>query len=107
MMLKSLLITILASTLFNSSEVVLALPGSTQTVVYPTIKRAKIIRPVQQPSSAKLSSQISQSPSSRRCFQVDPNSKMYIRDRQGGNVYYPTNTPSSYARTMTRYQRCN
>jgi hypothetical protein len=106
-MLKSLLITILAGTLFNPSEIVLALPGSTQTVIYPTIKRSTIIHPVQRPSSTKFSLRTSQSSSHHRCFQIDADSKMYIRDQQGGNVYYPPNNPSSYTRTMTKHQRCN
>jgi hypothetical protein len=107
----------------GSAPLVLALPclaqtfRSTATIVRPSIIRPvssrslrstpTIVRPVSFRSTTNFSSQIGAARSSNSCYQVDANSKIYIRHKGGGSRYYPNNNSSSYAQATTAHPRCD
>lgn len=112
----------------GSAPLVLALPclaqtfRSTATIVRPimvrsvssrsfrstqTIVRPSIVRPVSSRSTSNLGSQIGAARSSNSCYQVDANSKIYIRHKGGGIRHYPNNNSSSYIRATTAHPRCD
>jgi hypothetical protein len=85
-----------------------ALPCLAQTVIQATVINPTIVTPVANISPTNFNSQAtSRSQSSHSCFQVDANSKIFVRDTLSGIRYYPTNSSSSYAKIMKDYPRCD
>ncbi len=83
------------------------LPCSAQTIIRTNVQRPKIVRPATRLSSTNFSSKTGISQSSRSCFQIDANSRMYVRDNNGGIRYYAANNSSSYSNIMSKTRRCN
>jgi hypothetical protein len=109
MMPKSLLtiVKLIGAISIGSATVIFALPCLAQTVKYTTIVRPKVIRPVSYPSSTNFNSRVGTTQPRNACFQVDANSRMYVRNKGGGIRYYPNNNPNSYSRAIVGYSRCN
>jgi hypothetical protein len=91
----------------NSIALISGLPCLAQTAIYTTIQRPTVISPSVDASQTNFNSTSNIPTSSHECFQVDANSRIYVRDKSGSIHYYPTNSPSSYASAMTGRSRCN
>jgi hypothetical protein len=104
---KSLLLTIgLTGTAFIGSTAVLSiLPCLAQTAIYSNVQSPTIVLPITNQSSIDLNSPAT-SQSNNLCFQVDENSKIYVRKKSGGNRYYQGNS-SSDRNEMMKYPRCD
>jgi hypothetical protein len=98
---------VIRTILISCAVISSTLPGLAQTTIRTTVKRPTIVYPVRQKSPTNFNSRASISQSSSACFQVDANSKIYVRSKSGGIRYYPTNSSSSYARTIMGYSHCN
>jgi hypothetical protein len=92
--------------LTGTIAIVPTLPSLAQTSRYTTVKSPTIVRPITNRSSANFNSKVG-SQSRTACFQVDANSKIYVRNNRGGIRYYPGNNPSSYTQASIAYPRCN
>jgi hypothetical protein len=109
-MISRLLTTIKLITAISlgSAPLMLALPCFSQTLrSTATIVRPRIVRPISSRSTINLGSQIGTARSSNSCYQVDANSKMYVRNKGGGSRYYLNNNSSSYTQAKIVHSRCN
>jgi hypothetical protein len=110
MMFKSLITAVKligAATSIYSAMIILPLPCFAQTVKYTTIVRPRVIRPISYQNSTNFTSRVGTTQSRNACFQVDANSRIYVRNISGGIRYYPNNNPSSYSQAIVGYSRCN
>jgi hypothetical protein len=105
MMPKSLLTTVklIGAVSIGSNTIMLALPCVAQTmIISPTIINPITSESTSSPSTNSIDS-VKTSQSNKLCYQVDENSKIYIRYRSGGSRYYLANNSQA---TMT-YPRCD
>ncbi len=85
------------------------LPGSAQTVIKPTIQRPTIVRQVTHPSArhAAPTKTSRTSHSTSYCFQIDADSRMYVRAKNGSSRTYVTDGSINHNRTTKRLSRCD
>lgn len=87
----------------GSTMIAVALPCLAQTTIYSTIVRPNQSEPTSSPSTNNIDSQAQTSQSNKLCYQVDENSKIYIRYKSGGGRYYPENN----SQAAMKYPRCD
>jgi hypothetical protein len=85
------------------------LPGLAQTVIKPTIQRPTIVRQVTHPSArhAAPTKTSRTSHSTSYCFQIDADSRMYVRAKNGSGRTYVADGSINSNRTMKRLSRCD
>jgi hypothetical protein len=93
----------------GGSAISSTLPCSAQTVIQPIIQLPTIVQQVTNisPSYPAPTEANSISQSNSLCFQIDADSRMYIRYKNGSSRSYVTDSSISYNQTMTRYPRCD
>ncbi|AFY96185.1 hypothetical protein Cha6605_5298 [Chamaesiphon minutus PCC 6605] len=103
-MTQTLLITkrIIRALSLGSTTVMLALPCVAQTIISPTIINPITSVSTSSPSTNNIDS-IKTSQSSKLCYQVDENSKIYIRYKSGGSRSYVANN----SQAIMTYPRCD
>jgi hypothetical protein len=85
------------------------LPGLAQTVIKPTIQRPTIVRQVTHTSArhAAPTKTNRTSNSTSYCFQIDADSQMYVRAKNGSGRTYVAGGSINSNRTMKRLPRCD
>jgi hypothetical protein len=84
------------------------LPCSAQTVIKPIIQRPTTVEQVTSTSSTyPAPTETTSSQSSSLCFQIDADSRMYVRYRDGSRRSYVADSSISYNQTTNRYPRCD
>ncbi len=94
----------------GGAAIFFTLPCSAQTVIQPIVQRPTIVQQVTSTSSNSnypAPTETISSPSSYLCFQIDAESRMYVRDREDSRRDYVADSSISYNQTANKYPRCD
>jgi hypothetical protein len=92
----------------GGAAIFFTLPCSAQTVIQPIVQRPTIVQQVTSTSPTYTApTATSSSQSSSLCFQIDAESRMYVRDREDSRRDYVADSSISYNQTANKYPRCD